>query len=284
MNNLIEFFKRYFHLMLFVFLQIIAIVMIYNTLNYPRFAISTMTQSFTAPINEMCNNVIRYFNLSDENEYLVQQNLNLVRQQKANLLFHEDTIVTAELVVTDSLNHRTCTRLYDYSYANVVYNTVHKRNNYLMIDKGAKDGMTYDMAVISAQGVVGVISDVSSHFSTVISVLNPDSRISAKVVPANQLGTIVWKYGDPSIVYLEDIPEYMNINVGDSVVTSGYSNIFPSDVLIGTICEKAKAQTNSFLTLKVKLATNFNHINTVYVIENIYKNELDSLKNRMKNE
>src|SRR5574344_640053 len=182
MNNLIEFFKRYFHLMLFVFLQIIAIVMIYNTLNYPRFAISTMTQSFTAPINEMCNNVIRYFNLSDENEYLVQQNLNLVRQQKANLLFHEDTIVTAELVVTDALNHRTCTRLYDYSYANVVYNTVHKRNNYLMIDKGAKDGMTYDMAVISAQGVVGVISDVSSHFSTVISVLNPDSRISAKVV------------------------------------------------------------------------------------------------------
>lgn len=270
--------------MLFIILQITAIVLIYNTMNYPRFAISTATQSFTAPFNKLCQNVLQYFNLGSENEALVRQNLVLLQAQKDNFLESTDTLMTAESVKVDSMNHRTCTRLYDYSYANVVYNTIHKKYNYLMIDKGYEDGITNDMAILSASGVVGVISDVSPHFSTVISVLNPDSRLSAKVVPANQLGTIVWKFGDPTCAYLNDVPEYMNINVGDTVLTSGYSNIFPQNVIIGTICEKAKSENNSFLTLKVKLSTDFNHINTVYVVKNLYKDELDSLKIKMKDE
>lgn len=282
MNNLIEFLKQKFHLIVFGILQIISIILIYNTLNYPRFVISTATQSITGPINQMCNNIIKHFNLADENEYLMQQNLALLRQQKQNFLISDDTLMTAILI--DTLNPNSCIRLYDYSYANVIYNTIHKRNNYLMIDKGAGDGINTDMAIISAQGIVGVVSDVSLHFSTVISVLNPDSRISAKVLPANQLGTIVWNGDDPGMVEMEDIPEHMNINVGDTVYTSGYSNIFPDNVLVGTICKKEKKGMNSFLTLKVKLATDFNHINTVYVVRNLYKTEIDTLKNKMKNE
>ncbi len=282
MNNLIDFIKKYLHVMTFIFLQVIAIVLIYNSMNYPRFVIASYTQVLTAPINGFCNKVIRHFNLSAENNYLVEQNVQLMRNQNSSFLVSEDTIMTKIDTIVDSLSRvKKCERMYDYFSANVIYNTIHKKNNYLMIDKGLEDGVTYDMAVLSSQGVVGVVTNVSQHFATITSILHPDSRISAKVVPANQLGTVVWRFGQSQYAYLEDVTENSNINEGDSVVTSGYSNIFPSNVLIGVICEKTKRSSNPFLTLKVKLATDFNHINSVYLVKNLYRSELDTLKSKM---
>ena len=153
-----------------------------------------------------------------------------------------------------------------------------------MLDKGSLDGVVCDMAVLSPNGIVGVVTDVSPHFATVTSLLNPNTRISAKVLPVNQLGTIAWHFGDPTCVYLEDVPEHISINVGDSVYTSGYSDIFPNNVLIGVVCEKSKMTTSSFLSLKVKLTTDFNHINTVYLVRNLYKEELEGLKSKMQDD
>ena len=95
---------------------------------------------------------------------------------------------------------------------------------------------------------------------------------------------MTWKFGDPSSAYLNDIPEHMSINVGDSVVTSGFSDIFPSGLLIGVISEKSKSPNDSFLTLKIKLATDFNHVNHVYIVRNLYKEEMDQLKEKMEDE
>ena len=282
MNNLLVFLKRYFHVLTFVVLQVLCIVMISRTMNYPGFAIARATKVLTMPINRMCYSVIRHFNYSKENQYLTEQNLALLNAQEGNFLISNDSVTPVEGNYTDSLGRTKRVRLYEYTTANVIYNTIHKKNNYLMIDKGSDDGIEPDMSVLSAEGVVGVVSEVSRHFATVISLLHPDCQISAKVQPANQLGTISWRYGDPQSVYLEDIPEHLNINEGDSVLTSGYSNIFPSGILVGTVSEKSKNPTASFLTLKVKLATDFNHINTVYVVRNLYREELETLKSNMK--
>ena len=282
MNNLLVFLKRYFHVLTFVVLQVLCMVMISRTMNYPGFALARVTKVLTMPINRMCYSVIRHFNYSKENQYLTEQNLGLLNAQEGNFLVSSDSVTPVEGNYTDSLGRTKRVRLYEYTSANVIYNTIHKKNNYLMIDKGSDDGIEPDMSVLSAEGVVGVVSEVSRHFATVISLFHPDCQISAKVQPANQLGTITWKYGDPQSVYLEDIPEHLNINEGDSVLTSGYSNIFPSGIMVGTVSEKSKNPTASFLTLKVKLATDFNHINTVYVVRNLYREELESLKSNMK--
>lgn len=282
MNNLLVFLKRNFHVLTFVVLQILCLVMISRTMNYPGFAIARATKVLTMPINRMCYSVIRHFNYNKENQYLTEQNLALLNAQEGNFLISSDSVTPVEGNYTDSLGRTKRVRLYEYTTANVIYNTIHKKNNYLMIDKGSDDGIEPDMSVLSAEGVVGVVSEVSRHFATVISLLHPDCQISAKVQPANQLGTITWRYGDPQSVYLEDIPEHLNINEGDSVLTSGYSNIFPSGILVGTVSEKSKNPTASFLTLKVKLATDFNHINTVYVVRNLYREELETLKSNMK--
>lgn len=282
MNNLLVFLKRYFHVLTFVVLQVLCMVMISRTMNYPGFALARATKVLTMPINRMCYSVIRHFNYSKENQYLTEQNLALLNAQEGNFLVSSDSVTPVEGNYTDSLGRTKRVRLYEYTSANVIYNTIHKKNNYLMIDKGSDDGIEPDMSVLSAEGVVGVVSEVSRHFATVISLLHPDCQISAKVQPANQLGTITWRYGDPQSVYLEDIPEHLNINEGDSVLTSGYSNIFPSGIMVGTVSEKSKNPTASFLTLKVKLATDFNHINTVYVVRNLYREELETLKSNMK--
>lgn len=282
MNNLLVFLKRYFHVLTFVGLQILCMVMISRTMNYPGFAIARATKVLTSPVNRMCYSVIRHFNYSKENQYLAEQNLRLLNAQEGNFLVSSDSVTPVEGDYTDTLGRTKRVRLYEYTTANVIYNTIHKRNNYLMIDKGSEDGIVPDMSVLSAEGVVGVVSEVSRHFSTVISLLHPDCQISAKVLPANQLGTITWQYGDPQSVYLEDIPEHLNISVGDTVLTSGYSNIFPSGILVGTVSEKSKNPTANFLTLKVKLATDFNRINTVYLVRNLYREELETLKSNMK--
>lgn len=285
MSELIAFLKRYFHVIVFVVLQILALVMLYYSMNYPRYALAGITRTITAPINRLAYSVERHFNLNGENEQLVQQNLRLLQDREDNFISESDSLLTAEDVVVDTTTKRTTrTRLYDYSTANVVYNTIHKKYNYLIIDKGSDDGIVCDMAVLSPNGIIGVVTDVSRHFATVTSLLNPNSKISAKVMPANQLGTIAWTYGDPYTAYLEDIPEHLNINVGDSVYTSGYSDIFPSNLLIGVISGKGKASGSSFLTLKVKLTTDFNHINTVYVVRNLYKEEFDDLKSKMQDD
>ncbi|MBQ4356051.1 MAG: rod shape-determining protein MreC [Bacteroidales bacterium] len=285
MGKLFAFIRKNLHVIVFAVLFVTCIVMIYQSTTYQRIAIGNATRTLVGPFNRMGHNIVRHFNYSAENEALVAQNLRLMRDQESNFLVSSDSVSTAESVVTDTLTHRTTrTRLYDYSSANVVYNTIHRKHNYLMIDKGTADGVVRDMAVLSANGIVGVVTDVSPHFATVTSLLHPNSNISAKVMPANQLGTVAWKFGDPTSAYLNDIPEHMSIQVGDSVYTSGFSDIFPNNLLIGVITEKSKNPNSSFLTLKLRLATDFNHVNSVYLVRNLYKDEMDQLKANMEDE
>ncbi len=280
MNNLVEFIKKYFHYLLFIILQITSIILIYNNINYPRFVIAKISKTITTPFNSGWNNLTRHLNLNKENEYLMQQNIKLMRETKNNFIFQQDSLFTV-----DSINDRSKKiRLYDYTYANVIYNTTNKKHNYLILDKGSNDGITIDMAVLSAQGVVGVVNDVSTNFCTVMSLLHPDTRISAKVMPINQIGTVIWEENNPEYAYLNDIPQHLKVNVGDSVFTSGFSNVFPENILIGIVKEKNSNPKNSFLSIKIKLATKFNNINRVYLVTNLYKQELDSLKSNLKNE
>ena len=279
MNNLIALLKKNFHFILFFFLQIVCIIFIYNNLHYPHFAIGRVTRTITYPINSAWNEFTKHFKLEKENDLLIQQNIALLRENENNFSISSDSTFSKYVG-----EEETKMRLYDYHYANVIYNSTNKKHNYLILDKGSDDGVTIDVAVASAQGVVGVVCDVSSRFSTVMSILHPDCRISAKVMPVNQIGTVIWEDNNPEEVSLHDIPQHLAVNIGDSVFTSGFSNVFPKDIFIGIVTEKETSSNNNFLNIKLKLATNLNRINTVYLIENIHKNEIDSLKSNFKHE
>lgn len=282
MNNLIEFIKNNFHYFLFAVLLVLSFLMVGKTMSYSQYKFARATQGVVGPIQKSWSEMIHKFSLGKENEDLVQQNIALMREFENMYMVKEDTTLT-EMSGTDS-THTTRTRLYDYTYAHIIYKSTDQAFNYIIVDKGAKDGIQRDMAVTCPAGVVGVVNDVSDNFSSIIPILHPDSRISAEVLPINQIGTVVWEGPDPRTAILENIPQHLDITIGDSVVTSGFSNIFPRGLLIGTVKEVSVGNNASFLTIKVKLAADFKKLHTVYLIENLYKAELDTLKNNFKNE
>lgn len=282
MSNLIEFLKNNFHYFLFAVLLVVSFLMIGKSMSYDRYKFARTTQNITGPIQKNWSEMMHKFSLGNENEELVQQNIALMRAQE-NMFIEKDDSLFTEMSETDSV-HTQSVRLYDYSHAHVIFKTTDQAFNYIIIDKGKKDGVVRDMAVTSPKGVVGVVGDVSDNFSSVISILHPDSRISAIVSSTNQVGTVVWDGKEPNAAYLENIPQHLEINIGDSVLTSGYSNIFPKGMLIGTVQQVTSGKNASFLTIKVKLATDFNRLNMVYLIKNLYKSEIDSLKANFKDE
>jgi len=279
MNSFRDILKHNFHLLTFLLLQVLSIMLIYNNSHYQHFAISTTAQGITAPVQKLANSFYKQFRYASENADLMQQNLELMKEKENMFIFSEDTVYS----VFSGENKTKC-RMYDITTAHVVFNTINKSNNYIIIDKGRKDGVVPDMAVLSPTGVAGVVSDVSENFSTVISLLNPNSRVSAKIIPINQVGTVVWVDADPSVAQVIDIPQHLIVSVGDSVLTSGYSDVFPKDILIGTVIEKFDNPNNTFLTIKIRLATDFRNLYNVYLISNLYKPELDALKSNFKNE
>lgn len=234
------------------------------------------------PIEKSWGSLIHRLNMGKENEQLIQQNIALLREQENMFTTQDDTILT-QMSETDSL-HTKRIRLYDYTYAHVTYLTTDRPFNYIIIDKGSTDGITRDMAVLSPAGVVGVVSDVSKHFSSVLPIPHIDTRISAEIPSISQVGTVIWDGTDPDIANLNDVPQHLEINIGDSILTSGYSTIFPKGILIGTVKEVSTEKNATFLNIKVKLATDFKNLSMVYVVENLYRSELDTLKSNFKNE
>jgi len=279
MNSLKDLIKHFFHILVFLSLTIFAFILIYKNSNYQHFVISTTAQKITGPVQKFASFFYRQFRFPKENAFLLQQNADFLRQKENMFLFVNEKIDT---VFQQEGRHKK--RMYDVSTAHVIFSTINKKHNYLIIDKGRKDGVVLDMAVLSPNGVAGVVSDVSDNFSTVISLLNPNSQVSARILPINKIGTVIWVDPDPSVAQVNDIPQHLLVTVGDSVVTSGYSDVFPKDILIGTVIEKFDNPNNTFLTIKIQLATDFRNLYNVFLISNLYKSELDSLKSKFQNE
>lgn len=243
---------------------------------YSQYKLDMACQSIIGPVQQKWAETLHRFSLGKENEELARQNIALLREHGNMFMEKSDTVLTMKSK-TDSL-HPVSVRLYDYTFAHVIYNSTDQVANCIILDKGSKDGIEKEMAVTSPKGVVGVVQEVSDNFAYVLPVLNRNSRINAIVAPLNQVGTIVWEGTDPETALLENIPQHLEINIGDSVLTSGYSRIFPKGLFIGSVKEVSSGENASFLTIKVKLGADFSRLNTVYLIRNLYKSEIDALK------
>ncbi len=176
-------------------------------------------------------------------------------------------------------------RQYFYTPATVINNTIYRKFNYLTINKGSRHGVLPDMAVISADGIVGVVQNTSKNYATVISVLNTKLGISARLKNSEFYGSIKWDGLNYRKVVLNEIPNHAIIQLGDSVVTSGYSIIFPEGVMIGTISDFAEDKEGSnFYDIKLKLSTDMKKLNHVFVIGNFLKDEQKELEKAIINE
>jgi rod shape-determining protein MreC len=167
---------------------------------------------------------------------------------------------------------------YIFTSAKVISNSVNKQLNYITLNKGSRHGIKPDMGIIDASGIVGVITDVSPNYSTGLSMLNRRLSVPAKITKNNYFGSLVWDGENYNSADLREIPFHIIVNVGDTVVTSGYSNVFPEGIMIGTIKKFDVESGTNFYNIKVELSTNFKTLKYVEVVQNTKRSELKNIE------
>ncbi len=276
MQNLFRFLRRYYFIFLFLFLEGVSILFMVKTSYYQSSAIVLRGNKIAGNIMKSYSSVTDYFSLKEANRLLAEENAKLHSQIEnsyikytQNEFIHSDTVYKLQ---------------YKYIEAEVIQNSVNKRNNYLMLNKGSDYGIKPDMAVISSTGIVGIVAEVSKHFSIVMSVLHSDSRHSVKLRRTNVTGTLLWEGRDYRKGTFIDVPTTHKLYKNDTVVTSGFSQDFPEGIPVGYVHKISHNSGSGFYTVDIGLATDFNKISHVYVITNLFREEQKSLQEKATNE
>ena len=163
--------------------------------------------------------------------------------------------------------------------ARIIKNSYATTNNVLLLNKGLRDSIKQDFGVITSNGILGIVDNSSSRFSTVLSILNTNVKISAQLKNTNHFGSLVWDTKSPNMVQLTEIQKIAPIKKGDTIITSGRSIIFPKGIRIGTIESYKLDDAENFYTIDVKLFNDMTNIEHVYVIENKNRDEINTLLN-----
>ena len=269
MKEIIKLILKYHFTIIFILLEIVSFSLIIRHNEYQRAIFSESASTLFGNVSSTITSIKDYFRLKEMNESLANENI-LLKNRLEEYEFLRDTIIHGT-VVQDSIP------VYEYIGAKQVNATYNRTKNYITLNQGRKNGLQKEMAVCTPEGIVGLIQDLSDHFAVVIPLINVDSRISAKIKKNNYYGSLQWDGNDYAYSYLNDIPYHVEVNAGDTIVTSGLSKIFPEGIVVGYV-ESVDKETANFLKIKVKLAVDFKRINHVYVILNNKKNEQTSLE------
>ena len=269
MKEIIKLILKYHFTIIFILLEIVSFTLIIRHNEYQRAIFSESASTLFGNVSSTITSIKDYFRLKEMNESLANENI-LLKNRLEEYELLRDTIIHGT-VVQDSIP------VYEYIGAKQVNATYNRTKNYITLNRGRKNGLQKEMAVCTPEGIVGLIQDLSDHFAVVIPLINVDSRISAKIKKNNYYGSLQWDGNDYAYSYLNDIPYHVEVNAGDTIVTSGLSKIFPEGIVVGYV-ESVDKETANFLKIKVKLAVDFKRINHVYVILNNKKNEQTSLE------
>jgi rod shape-determining protein MreC len=286
MQQLIDFILRKKDVVVYFILLFLSLSFIFNSNYFHKSKVILFSNSITNYTNEVFENINWYFELKKINSSLVEENLILKNQLEKFI----------EKKSIDSLKNVA----FQYQNAKVISNNLSSFKNNLIINKGTKHGLKNEMGVISSTGIVGIIDRTSKNYSSVMSVLNTESKINAKVKRTSHFGTLEWNGLSNRDLLLNDIPETADIKIGDSIITGGMSLIFPEGINIGVISEIMKQEKfndtimkfninnqvkianieyrENYLNIEVKLHTDMNNLNNVYVIESLNKDEFENIK------
>lgn len=265
MRGLFRFLLRNYFLMMFLALEAISLVLIVSFNNYQRVTFINSSNNFAGNIYERFSTLDDYFSLGNTNRKLAAENAAL-KKKLAFLTMSQEKYPVNRPDTVDA-------PAYYFTSAKVISNSVNKQFNYITLNKGSRQGIKPDMGIINSEGVVGVITNVSQNYSTGLSLLNKRLSIPAKITKNNYFGALVWDGEHYNTADLKEIPFHIIVNVGDTVVTSGYSNIFPEGIMIGTIKQFDVESGTNFYNIKVELSTDFKTLKYVEVVKNTRREE-----------
>lgn len=243
---------------------------------------------FGGNVMERRQKAVDYLSLGRQRDSLARENARLQellaneRYQRLALLYQDSTLMQYRdsLLRTDTLRAKNARPAFDFLPARVISNSISGANNFIMLDKGSREGINANMAVISRSGIVGITRHVTPHFSYVMSVLHRQTKVSAKIKKYNAFGSLVWEGGDPEVMTLRYIPKHFIIAPGDTIVTSGFSQMFPKGLMIGRVAEQPRPDSENpyFLVVPVRLSQDMTTVEDVYMVRNRFAVEMDTLK------
>lgn len=270
MHNLFVFLRKNYFYFLFFILESVSLALFVNHNDFQKSQLYSVSAGITGGVNSLLSNITEYFSLRKTNEVLVEELARLHSRipeafyiTDKNVFYRKDTIVMLE---------------YKYISAKVISNSTNKRNNFLMIDKGTKHGIVNHMGVVIGNTVVGQVVSVSPHFSWIMSLLHKDSRVSGKFRKNNQLVNVDWNGLNYRKGQVREIPKHIKMEIGDTIITSGNSDIFPEGLLIGTLSGFTIAGDENFNHGEILFSTDFNSLGYIEVVVDLMRQEKEKLK------
>lgn len=265
MRNLLNFFIRYGAWFLFVFYAAISCFLLFQRNPFQHHVYLTSANAVVSGVYDVAANVTGYINLRDINSDLQRRTADL---ESEVIALREHNRALRQQLLQDSLRTTDSLGRFRFILATVVNNSVVNPYNYITVNKGRLDSIQPEMGVMDQNGVVGVVNTVSDHHARIISLLNPNFRLSCKLRGNDAFGSLVWDGKSPYEAILEELPKQVRFHKGDTIITSGYSAVFPEGIPVGTIIGSTRGEDDNFNTLRIKLLTDFSTLSTVKVISN----------------
>jgi rod shape-determining protein MreC len=275
MRNLLNFLVKYNSWLLFIFLELVSFVLLFRFNSYQGSAFFTSSNYCAGVVYSLANQVTGYFHLRTANDELVERNVQLELQveamRKALAQATEDTTAWNRI-------RQEALEEYDILKATVINNSLTHADNYITLNKGEADGIHSEMGVVDGNGVVGIVYLTSAHYAIVIPVLNSKSSISCKIKRSEYFGYLKWEGGSSQYAYVKDLPRHSQFSLGDTIVTSGHSAVFPSGIPVGTVDDISDSHDGLSYLLRVKLFTDFARLGEVRVIGDKHGDEQQLLE------
>ena len=259
MHNLLRFIKLNQFLLLFILIEGLSIILLLQNNSYQANKAIKFSTQYTSAIYHSTSSFYDYLALKETNEYLINENSKL-----HSLLQNKDGFNNTNLLRNKDFN---------YIAAKVINNSIQKRNNFITLNKGIKSGLRNGMGVITNEGVIGVIHSVSENYSLVISLLHKKSATGIFLKKNMHTGILKWEGFDYKTATISDFPVHIPLNIGDTIITNSYSNIYPEGVNMGTISAFEKNNDDGFYTISVTLFEDFNNLRYVYIVHSIQSAE-----------
>jgi len=272
MQQIFNFILKNSNRLLFLLLLVISLSLTIQAHSYHKSKIISSANFFTGGIYEKINNIHEYFGLKSQNEELALENARL-----KTLLFNQKD--TTKLPEIDSIKG---VKKIDIIVSKVIHNSYSIQENFITINNGESSGIKPNMGVINSAGIIGIVDNTSKNYATIISVLNVNIKINAKIKKSNHFGSLVWNGKSTGFAQLIDVPRLAGVRKGDTIVTGAESRVFPENIGIGTIDKVYIDNETNYYTLDIKLFNDMTNLGHVYVIKNKDADEIINLENKSK--
>ena len=276
MQQILSFFFKNKHFLLFLLLETIAIIFTIQSHSFHKSKFVNSANFITGGIYNRINNVKEFILLKKENTRLAQENVAL--KNLLNLRGITDSAVSTTVIDTAKFYQK-----YSYIAAKVINNEFRKSNNYLTLNKGSLNGIKSDMGVINSVGIVGITKSTSKNYTTVLSVLNVNYQINVRLIRSDHFGSLSWDNKDYRTVQLLYLPIQASIKIGDTLITGGKSTIFPEGIPVGTV-KSFNTNNNNYENISVTLFNDMSALSYVEIIDNLDKKEIKDLEENSSHE